>query len=293
MTDLYTLERDLPSLGNAVLVVGLDGWIDAGNGAASAIESLTAASQPELLARFDVDALLDHRARRPVLRVQNGLNKGLRWPELTLAVGTAPGFSRCLLLTGPEPDHSWRAFSRAVVDLAQQVGCELVVGLGAFPAPAPHTRPVRLTTTATTPELAERVGFTEVDIEVPAGIAAALEVAFDDAGVPAVGLWARVPHYAAAMTYPGAAAALLDGLANLTGINVDTTEFHANASSVAARIDTLMANNDEHLAALRALEIQADSEAHTPPGPSLSGPLPSADELAAEVERYLREQGNS
>ncbi len=69
MTDLYTLERDLPSLGNAVLVVGLDGWIDAGNGAASAIESLTAASQPELLARFDVDALLDHRARRPVLRV--------------------------------------------------------------------------------------------------------------------------------------------------------------------------------------------------------------------------------
>ncbi len=293
MTRLYSLDRAVPSLGNGVLVVSCDGWVDAGNAAAAATQALIAAMNPLTIATFDTDSLLDHRARRPVLRVRNGRNLGLTWPELSISVGTAPGFSRCVLLNGPEPDHAWKAFAKDVVDLAVQIGCEVMVGLGAFPAPAPHTRPIRLTSTATTPELAERIGFSDIDVQVPAGIAAVLELACDEAGIPAVGLWARVPHYAAAMSYPAATAALLDGLANLTGITVDTAQLHTEAKNVSSRIDALMANNDEHLTALRALEIQSDSESRGDADSGFSGPLPSADELAAEFEQYLRQQDDS
>jgi hypothetical protein len=247
----------------------LDGWIDAGQAAATAMSSLRQGTHPELLATFDSDELIDHRARRPMLRIVNGVDAELRWPELRLEAATNGSGRNVLLLSGPEPDMRWHQFIDEVISLATRLGVEMVVGLGAFPAPVPHTRPVRLAATSTDAELAGRVGFIPATLDVPAGAQGALEYAFGAAGHPALGLWARVPHYAAALPYPAAAAALLDELAVVASVEVDTS--------------ALLSGSQEHLELVRQLEQQHDDEAGM-----AFGDLPSGDELAAELERFLR-----
>jgi hypothetical protein len=239
-----------------------------------------------VVANFDVDSLLDHRARRPVVRIVDGVNSGLMWPEIQLRSGRTSEGRDVLFLVGPEPDHQWRAFCTAVAELAGAFGVQLVVGLGAFPAPVPHTRQTRLVATATSAELAHRVGFIPGTIDVPAGVQAALERRFSELGVPAVGLWARVPHYAAAMPYPEASVVLLEGLEALTGLRADATELRAAAQSTRTRLDELVANSEEHATLVHQLETAVDAETDRPMGST----LPSGDELAAELERFLREE---
>ena len=223
MTDLYALHQR-PELHEPLLIVTLEGWIDAGLGAAAAVAALLGAVPTELVATFDADNLLDHRARRPVMRIVDGVNSLLMWPEIQVRSGRAANGQDILFLVGPEPDHQWRAFAGSVAELAGTFGAGMVVGLGAFPAPVPHTRPSRLASTATTTELAHQVGFLPGTIDVPAGVQGALERQFAELGVPAIGLWARVPHYAAAMPYPEASVVLLEGLERLTGVAIDTGE---------------------------------------------------------------------
>jgi predicted ATP-grasp superfamily ATP-dependent carboligase len=281
-----TRVRQWPNrLDRPLLVLGLEGWIDAGLGGVTAVGSLLKQSATELLASFDTDLLLDQRARRPIVRIENGVNTGLTWPEITLRWRAARTERSLLVLSGPEPDTRWHQFTSEVVALGRQLGVELVVGLGAFPAPTPHTRPVRLSATATTPELARAVGFLPAVIEVPAGIHASLERGFADAGIPAVGIWAQVPHYAAAMPYPAASAALLDKLAEMAGVPLDSSGLHAAGAQTRDQIDQLIANSEEHKAMVRQLEHQVDQE---PGDRTAMGRLPSGDEIAAELERFLR-----
>ncbi|MCU4187332.1 PAC2 family protein [Acidiferrimicrobium sp. IK] len=288
MSELATI-HSLPALEDPVLVMALEGWIDAGAAAVTAATALLETLPRQLLATFDGDALIDHRARRPVLRIVNGVHSGLHWPEIRIEAATTRTGRSVLLLVGPEPDMRWHQFTTEVVSLAQRFGVKQVIGLGAFPAPVPHTRPVRLTATATSAELAAEVGFLPVTIDVPAGAQAALEHAFGDAGLPAVGLWARVPHYASAMPYPAAAAALLDELARLAHLELDTSALREAGQTTFDQIEQLVAASDEHAAMIRQLETQHDAEAEAPP--ASFGPLPSGDELAAELERFLRGQG--
>jgi predicted ATP-grasp superfamily ATP-dependent carboligase len=152
----------------------------------------------------------------------------------------------------------------------------------------PHTRPLRLAATATTPELAARLPV-RATLDVPAGVQAAIERACAEAALPATGIWAQVPHYLVNMTYPAASAALVDGLADLAGLRLDSTPLHEAAAALRTRVDELVAGNPEHVEMVRALEVNHDREVADDRPPS--GPLPSGDELAAEIERYLREQG--
>ncbi|HLH46624.1 MAG TPA: PAC2 family protein, partial [Acidimicrobiales bacterium] len=221
MSDLVTL-HGWPTLERPVLVVAMEGWIDAGQASSVAMSTLLESMAHEPLASFDADELIDHRARRPVLRIVNGVDAELRWPELRLDGATNRTGRSVLMLHGPEPDMRWHRFMAEVVALAARLGVEMVFGLGAFPAPVPHTRPVRLVGTSPDPELAARVGTIPATLDVPAGMQGALEHAFGEAGIPAVGLWARVPHYASALPYPGAAAALLDELGRLAELQIDT-----------------------------------------------------------------------
>ncbi|MBV9285345.1 MAG: PAC2 family protein [Acidimicrobiia bacterium] len=285
MADLYDLLQR-PSLDDPLMIVTLEGWVDAGLGAAAAVAALLGTVDTDVVANFDVDSLLDHRARRPVVRIVDGVNTGLMWPEIQLRSGRTSEGRDILFLVGPEPDHQWRAFCTAVAELAGAFGVQLVVGLGAFPAPVPHTREARLVATATSAELAHRVGFIPGTIDVPAGVQAGLERRFAELGIPAVGLWARVPHYAAAMPYPEASVVLLEGLAALTGVHADATELRAAAQSTRTRLDELVANSEEHATLVRQLETAVDAEIERPLGSS----LPSGDELAAELERFLREE---
>lgn len=283
---LYELDAIPSELDAPLLVMAMEGWIDAGGAGAAAASHLLDTLPTEVLARFDADALVDYRARRPTLRVHDGLNAGLTWSVPELRVGQDRLGNWVLVLTGPEPDMRWHAFTDAVVELGGQLRVRLACGLGAFPAPVPHTRPVRLASTATQRHLAEMVGFVPGTIDVSAGIGAALEAGFATADIDAVGLWARVPHYVSAMPYPAAAAALLDGLGALAGIELDTRELHASAALASARIDELIANSDEHTALVRQLESAVDlGETGSPLDPTN---LPSGDEIAAELERFLR-----
>jgi proteasome assembly chaperone (PAC2) family protein len=283
---LAKVHRWPDQLERPVLVLGMEGWIDAGLGAGAAASALVAALSTETLATFDSDLLLDQRARRPIMRVVNGVNTGLTWPEVELRWGTDASGRGVLVLVGSEPDMRWRQFTDEVVDVGRQLGVQLVVGLGAFPAPVPHTRPIRLAATASTPELAAQVGFLPATIDVPAGIHASLEQAFAAAGIPAVGIWARVPHYAAAMPYPAASAALLDKLAELAELQLDTSALHEAATATYNQIEQLIANSEEHTAMVRQLETQHDQETGST-GFDL-GRIPSGDEIAAELERFLR-----
>ncbi len=290
---LLIWEGEIPTdLRDPVLVVALEGWIDAGFGAASAVGSLKSQIRTHRLVSFDIDELIDMRARRPVMRLVNGVNSGLSWPRLQLRHGRDRAGQDILVLTGPEPDHRWGAFTKALMEVVEQTKVRMCVGLGAFPAPAPHTRPITLGSTATSPELAERVGFIETTFDIPAGAMAAIERAFADANLPAVGIWARVPHYAAGMPFPGSSAAILDCLARLTGLVIDTHDLHNAGQQAIAQIEGLIEGNPEHMEMVRNLEHQVDSENNrgSAPAPLGDGPLPTGDELAAELEKFLREQ---
>jgi proteasome assembly chaperone (PAC2) family protein len=285
---LYELiER--PELDQPVLILALDGWIDAGVGAANARAALLSALTPTTVAMFDSDELLDHRARRPTMHLVEGVVTGLTWPTVELQAAADANGNDVLLLVGAEPDHAWRAFTGAVVDLALDFGARLVVGLGAYPAPVPHTRPTRLAVTASDPSLAT-TNLVRASIDVPAGVQAAVERRAYEVGLPAVGLWAQVPHYLAAMPYPAASIALLDGLAEVAGLQIDSGALRTEADATRQRVDALVSENDEHSQMVRQLEASVDAQ-QEPTDTALGvGPLPSGDELAAELERFLRDQ---
>lgn len=272
-----------------VLVVALEGWVDAGLGADGAISALLSVEPTELLATFDGESLIDQRARRPVVHIAHGVNEGLTWPLIQMRLGTDRAGSDVCYLVGPEPDFRWHSFVADVVELTQSLGVRMAVGLGAFPAPAPHTRPIRLAATAPpeSAELVPAIGVVQGEIDVPSGVWGALELAFGQVGIPAVGLWARVPHYVAGMAFPAASAALLDGLSAIAGLSVDSTELHTSADTARRQVDELIAKSAEHGQLVRQLESNVDAAEGNPLD---IGQIPTGDELADELERYLRDE---
>jgi hypothetical protein len=285
MSTLYTLHHR-PSIERPTLVVCLEGWIDAAQAAAMAAAGIRR-DDSEPIAEFDGDALIDYRARRPVLHLVDGLNTGLTWPMLRLHGAVDGRGNEFLLLTGPEPDFRWHQFVREVVDLATDLDVKLVIGLGAYPVAAPHTRAARLSATATSAELAAQVGFVNATLDIPAGVQAAIERECVGAGIDAIGLWAQVPHYATQMPYPGASVALLEGLRVVAGLEVDMTTLLRQSALTRNRLDELVAENPEHEEMVRQLEHATDEFDRKQ---SESTDLPSGDELAAELEQFLRTQ---
>ena len=279
-------------LARPVLVVGLEGWVDAGMGASAAIAELLSSSTTTPVASFDTELLIDQRARRPIARLEDGVTTELTWPAIRVVAGKDRVGTDIVYLTGPEPDFRWPTFIEAVVGLAQALQVRTVVGLGAFPAPTPHTRPVRLASTVPpqSAELAGRVGTVRGTLEVPAGVQAALEVSFGTAGIPVIGLWARVPHYVSAMPYPEASAALIEGLCAVTGAVLDSSALRSAGEAARRQVDELIGANPEHLEMVRRLEAALDSEEVTSTGLDID--VPSGDEIAAELEQFLRGEGH-
>ena len=286
LTEIFDVHRE-PVVQDPVLVVCLEGWVDAGLGATTALAALLGSGETEPVVTFNGEHFLDQRARRPVARIVNGVTTELTWPRTVVRQGRDAEGRDILFLVGPEPDFHWRAFTDAVVGLARSWRVRLVVGLGAFPAPAPHTRPIRLAATAPSESsyLIERVGIVQGELEVPAGVLAALELAFGAAGTPAVSLWARVPHYVAGMPFPEASAVLVEGLADIAGLTLDSTALRRAADSSRRQVDELIAGSSEHEAMVRKLEESIDASEGNPMGVE---EVPTGDEIAAELERFLR-----
>jgi proteasome assembly chaperone (PAC2) family protein len=285
--DDHVVLVDEPSLTEPVLVVAFEGWIDAGFGAATAISTLLDITDSTMIATFDGEYFLDQRARRPMARIVDGVTVELQWPEIQLRHGTDGDGADVLFLVGPEPDFHWVEFSELAVALAEQFDVRLVVGLGAFPAPAPHTRPVRLAATVppASQHLLAKVGLVAGELEVPAGIISALELAFADAGIDAITLWARVPHYVATLPYPQAAVALVDGVASIAGLTLDASALRKSADEARSRIDDLIGSNPEHASMVADLESSIDEAEGNALDASV---IPTGDDLARDIERFLR-----
>jgi proteasome assembly chaperone (PAC2) family protein len=286
LTEIFEVHQE-PILREPILVVALEGWVDAGLGATTAISTLLGQGHTEAIVTFNGEHFLDQRARRPVARIVNGITTELSWPRTVVRQGSDESGRDMLFLVGPEPDFHWRAFTDAVVGLARSWRVRMVVGLGAFPAPAPHTRPVKLAATAPSESanLIEQVGIVQGELEVPAGVQAALEMAFGANGTPAVSLWARVPHYVAGMPFPEASAALIEGLAAVGSLSLDSSALRRAGDSSRRQVDQLIADNDEHQAMVRKLEENIDASEGNAMGVDA---VPSGDEIAAELERFLR-----
>lgn len=284
MDALLRWEDDAPPLRRPVLVVALEGFVDAGAVAATASMFLRHRWQSRRLARFDRDALIDFRARRPTAVVDEGQLRRVEWPDIELRGATLDGPRDALLLLGPEPDMAWGAFFAAVADACEQLGSDWVLGLGAYPAAVPHTRPVRVLQAANSvpgasvPDLPTISGYTG-----PVGAGTALHVTLAERGIAAAGLWAEVPHYVAGAPNPGAALALVRAVVTALGSTVDATELEAAAKQHREQIDQAVAGQAEAANMIAALERHVDAGTD-------EDDLPSGDDIAAEIERFLRQQ---
>lgn len=288
MTQPYTLHEPLPTLASPVMIVMLTGWIDASAAAAAAMTTLQEESAVRPLATFDGDAFIDYRARRPTMELREGINVRLVWADIELGVGSDSDGNDVVTLSGPEPDSQWRRFAEVASTLAVELGVSKMVVMGAYPFATPHTRDPRLSTSSPSPEVVADLAYLKNSIDVPAGMGAVLEHAFVDKGVPALGIWAQVPHYVSAMSYPAATLALLNGLHEVAGVRVDATAVRQETIIQRQRLDQLVAGNDEHRAMVNQLEELYDSQQQT--GMLGAAGIPTGDELAAEFERFLRDQ---
>lgn len=288
MTD-HRFVMDPPEFDHPDLVVMLSGWIDASGAAAAAMSALESDLDARPLVSFDDDLYIDYRARRPTLEIRNGVSTRLVWSSPELLYGRDRAGRDVLLLTGPEPDAAWHRFASTIATLAERFGIRSMTSLGAYPFATPHTRPVTVSATSPSRDVVTSLGFRVSSVDVPAGMAAAIEQTLHDRGIRSAGIWAQVPHYVAAMSYPAASVALLDALEQVTGISVAARDLRREMVLQRERLDHLVESNDEHRDMLARLEQVYDDTGDDVVVVGDELELRSGDELAAEVERYLRD----
>ncbi len=289
---LYELVEELPELGQPVLIQALSGFIDAGGGVRLAREHLLETGSPTTVARFDLDQLLDYRSRRPTMLFVEDHWESYEELSLSLHLLHDRAGTPYLLLTGPEPDLRWEGFTTAVIQLVERLGVRLTVGLGSIPMAVPHTRPTGVTAHATRPELILERQPWRHRVQVPASVGHLLEFRLGKQGHDALGFVAHVPHYLAQSDYPAAAETLLHWVSRATGLVLPTEELHRAADTLRVSVDAQVARSEEIMAHVRRLEEQYDAMIRaTPSGEPLDlADLPTADELGAELERFLAEQ---
>lgn len=292
--DLYTIVGDLPALDGPILVHAMSGFVDAGSAIRLASEHLLATSEHRVVATFDLDLLLDYRSRRPIMVFDQDHWESYADPALSLHLLTDAAGVQFLFLEGPEPDLYWERFVAALRQLIERLGVSRTVGLNAIPMAVPHTRPTGLTAHATRSELIEGYEPWINTVQVPGSAGALLEYRLGQAGQDAVGFAVHVPHYLTQADYPAAAEALLSAVAQTGSLALSTEELRTAAAAAHAEVDAQVSQSDEVAAVVHALEQQYDAYAGARDRRSLlaegESELPTADELGAELERFLADQ---
>lgn len=291
--DLYELTEGLPDLGRPILIQAITGFVDAGNATVLAREHLLSALDARLVGAFDADQLIDYRSRRPPMIFLEDHWEHYEQPSIELYLLHDEAGTPFLLLAGPEPDLQWERFIAALLDLVERLGVRLVVGLNAIPMAVPHTREVGVTAHATRRELIAGYEPWLHRVQVPGSAGNLLEYRLGQHGHDAMGFAVHVPHYLAQVEYPPAAQELVESVSRATGLLLPTAELRSSAELVRADIDKQIAQSADASALVRGLEEQYDAYIIARRGPGLlaeTGSLPSADELGAELERFLAER---
>ena len=282
------VEHDRVDLRSPILIAAFQGWNDAGEAATFAATHLGRVWNARPVASIDPEEFYDFQAVRPQVELVDGRTRKITWPSNEISAATISGGPHdVVVLVGTEPNLKWKTFAKIIVGYAQQLGVELVVTLGALMADVPHSRPVPVTGTAADDELIETLGLTRSRYEGPTGIVGVLHDAFAAAGIRSASLWAAVPHYLAVSPNPKAALALVERAIELVGAQADTGELIGASDAYDKRVAELVSSDDDVQAYVRLLEERADERA--PEEQIDISDLPSADSLAAEVERFLRE----
>jgi predicted ATP-grasp superfamily ATP-dependent carboligase len=270
------------------LVCAFTGWNDAGDAASAALRFFGASLGATRFAQIDPEEFFDFQATRPRIQLVDGHTRELQWPSVEIYEARVPRAPRDLvLLSGPEPSFRWRSFTRLIVDLAEALGTQMGVTLGALLADVPHSRPVGITGLSSDATLVDRLALSPTSYEGPTGIVGVLHAACQEAGVPSASLWASVPHYVAAAPNPKAALALVRKLESLVGVTVDAEELELAASDYERQVSLAVQSDPDVQAFVERLE-RAAAEEEDDVDPT---ELPSGDVIAREFQRFLRQRG--
>lgn len=274
-----------------VLIHSLSGFLDAGSAGRLAVAHLLSVLPHETVAEFDIDLLFDYRARRPRMTFLSDHYGEIEMPTLTISRMTDSVGSSFLLMHGPEPDFRWRAFADDTVWLAKHLEVSMVLAIHAVPWPSPHTRPVNISAHGNDPTMiADRPKFVG-DIEVPAHAAGLLELAMGEAGIPAIGFAAHVPHYLSNAEHPRASVALLEAVSTQTGLLLPLAALREQAEAGELEVTGQVAADPEHVEAVHMLEQQYDEFMATfaagTEGAANPEDLADAEDLVSAVEQFL------
>jgi proteasome assembly chaperone (PAC2) family protein len=280
-----TLERP-PELRKPVLLAAFQGWNDAGEAASGAIDVLARELKAHPFAEVDPEEFFDFQVSRPRVRNVGGGQRVIDWPSNRFSWAALPGGNRhVVLLAGTEPNLRWRTFTRAVVQLAKDLGVEALVTLGALQVDVPHTRPVPVTGSATDAAVAAQLGLRRSTYEGPTGITGILNQVASEHGLRSMSMWAGVPHYLSGTTYLPGALALAERVTRLLNIDVPLGRLARDAVAQRDEIAELVADDDDLAEYVTELEQRTDDDT----GELTQGPV-DPDELVAEVERFLRDR---
>ena len=262
------------------------GWNDAGDAASSAIQFVGTALRARRFATIDPEEFYDFQATRPRVKLVEGHAREIVWPVVELFEARVPRAPRDLiLLTGSEPSFRWRTFSGLIVELAEALGVQLVVTLGALLADLPHTRPISVSGLSSDEGLVAKLGLQTSSYEGPTGIVGVLHAACQQAGVPSASLWAAVPHYIAATPNPKAALALVRKLEGLVGVAVDGSQLEEATADYERQVNMAVQSDPDVQAFVERLEQAAEDEDESPDA------LPSGESIARDLQRFLRQRG--
>lgn len=270
----------VPELVDPVMVAAFVGWNDAGDAASNAIEHLEDAWDAQTIGVIDPEDYYDFQVNRPIITLDDDGTRSLQWPTTRISIARIPLAMRDIVLVhGIEPSMRWQSFCDEILLAADQLGVSMVVTLGSLLADTPHTRPVPVTGSTHDAQLVSRFGFEPSKYEGPTGIVGVLNHACGEAGIPAVSLWAAVPHYVAAPPCPKATLALLNHLEDVLDVPIPLGDLAEESRAWQAGVDELAQEDEEVGEYVRQLEEQQDTA---------ELPEASGEAIAKEFERYLR-----
>lgn len=276
-----TAHDQRPELVEPVVVCAFEGWNDAGDSATAAIEHLQLTWEATALSEIDPDDYYDFQVTRPTVRLVDGVTRRVEWPTTRLSVCRPPGANRDVVLVhGIEPNMRWRKFCAELISEFEDLGVTTVITLGALLADTPHTRPVPVTGTAYDATSAAQFGLERSRYEGPTGIVGVLQDACVQAGVPAISIWAAVPHYVSQPPSPKATLALLHRVEEILDVEVPLGDLPDQAEEWQRTVSEMAEEDEDVRNYVRALEERGDAD--------LALNETSGDAIAAEFERYLR-----